>query len=747
MNIVFYLSPLLPLRSLQKLWQFGPIVQHLKLARLRLYGLFSFGLLFLAAIFLILALPFRFSTRVVGFLSNQVRPFVVRPLVELSTTNRKSITTSPPAMNTAIFQKPSQAPPVFVATADSILKDTKDLTASSKALEDKLAAGVKPEDAAFENVINSLAQDENRLSLSAHILVFYQAVSSQKELRDASTKADEILNEYGIESSMREDIYRLVESAYQRKEELDAESHRLVQKIRKQYIKNGLNIEAGPKRDRFKEIKLRLSQLSISFQKTLNEEDGGIWFTREELDGTPEDVIGDLAKGTGDNEGKLRLTFKYPHLFPVMKYAKNSATRKKLYMENENKANSNVALFKETVVLRDEAARLLGYGNHAAFRIEDKMAKTPKHVEEFLNDLKTRLKPQSLKELEVLKEWKKQDLSSRGEKDDGHYFAWDHRYYSTIQLEKDYQVDQEKLAEYFPMQTTLRKMLQIFEKLLGLKFVEVKGADRDAISPTTKGEDIVWHEDVQLFTVWNDEQGGGDFVGYLYTDMHPRLGKYGHAANFNIQPGWRMENGTIRRPATALVCNFSKPTPKKPSLLKHDEVVTLFHELGHGIHDLVSKTKYSRFHGTSVVQDFVEAPSQMLENWVWTPSQLRFLSQHYSYISDSYLNAWKETAGPNSDHQPPETLPDDLIQSLIKTRHVNEALSTLRQLHFGLYDMKVHTPSSHQEIEDLKPSLLWGQFRHDLIPIDGPEVSDGAPVDWGNGEATFGHLMGGYDAG
>ena len=671
----------------------------------------------------------------------------MRPLVELGTTDRKLMTTTSPAMATPTFQKPTQAPPLFIATVDSILKDTKELIAASKALEDKLVAGVKPEDATFENVINVIAQDENHLSLSAHILVFYQAVSSQKDLRDASTKADEQLDEYGIESSMREDIYRLVESASQKKEELDPESHRFVQKLRKQYIKNGLNIDAGPKRDRFKEIKLRLSQLGISFQKTLNEEDGAIWVTREELDGTPEDVIGDLVKGEGENEGKLRLTFKYPHLFPVMKYAKNPVTRKKLYMENENKAISNVALFKETIVLRDEAARLLGYANHAAFRIEDKMAKTPKHVEEFLGDLRTRLTPQSLKELEVLKELKKQDLSNKGEKIDGHYFAWDHRYYSTIQLEKDYQVEQQKLAEYFPLQTTLRKMLQIFEKLLGLKFVEVKGADRDAISPTSKGDDIVWHEDVQLFTVWNAEQEGGDFVGYLYTDMHPRLGKYSHAANFNIQPGWRMENGTIRRPATALVCNFSKPTAKKPSLLKHDEVVTLFHELGHGIHDLVSKTKYSRFHGTSVVQDFVEAPSQMLENWCWTPSQLQFLSQHYSHISESYLDAWKETAGSNADHQPPETLPDTLIQSLIKTRHVNEALSTLRQLHFGVYDMKVHTPSSHQEIEDLKPSLLWGQLRHDLIPIDGPEESDGAPVDWGNGESTFGHLMGGYDAG
>ena len=136
---------------------------------------------------------------------------------------------------------------------------------------------------------------------------------------------------------------------------------------------------------------------------------------------------------------------------------------------------------------------------------------------------------------------------------------------------------------------------------------------------TGKADDISWHEDVKIFSVWDDEGEGGGFVGYLYLDLHPRPGKYGHAANFSLQPGYILPNGTRRYPATALVCNFSKPTETKPSLLKHDEVVTLFHELGHGIHDLAGRTKYSRFHGTSVVRDFVEAPSQMLENWCWTP--------------------------------------------------------------------------------------------------------------------------------
>ena len=425
------------------------------------------------------------------------------------------------------FKKPPQAPPLFTGTAESIVADTNKLIEVSRKMQDKLAKEIKPEDATFETVLLELAQDENNASLSSHILGFYQAVSGHQDLRDASTKADELLDSFSIECAMREDIYKLVDAVFQKKPQLEPELQRLLEKERKVFIRNGLNLPVGSKRDRFKEIKLRLSQLSIQFQKTLNEEKGGIWFTPEELDGVPEDVLQDLQKGEGENDGKLKLTFKYPHLFPALKYATNPETRKRVLIENENKCNSNVPLFKEAILLRDEAARLLGYPNHAAFRIEDKMAKTPKTVDDFLGDLRTRLTPLAKKEFEIMKAMKKQDLESKGKGSeyDGHYFNWDHRFYSRIQLENDYQVDQQKLAEYFPLETTLAGMLNVFEELLGLHFVEVKGEDRAAISPTGKGEDIVWHDDVQLFSVWNDESEGNGFVGYIYTDLHPRDGK------------------------------------------------------------------------------------------------------------------------------------------------------------------------------------------------------------------------------
>jgi len=611
-----------------------------------------------------------------------------------------------------------------------VVEDTKRLVDKSRSIQDKIVAEVKDKDASFKNIMLPMAYDENTMALEAHIIGFYQAVSTNQELRDASTEAERLLDDFSIESSMREDVYNVVEAAFHKGEKLDPESQRLLEKERKNYIRNGLGIPAGPKRDRFKEIKKRLSEISIVFQKNLNEENQGLWFTPEELSGVPQDVLAGFAKGEGEHSGKVKMTFKYPDLFPVSKYATNPATRKKIFIANENKLNQNVPLFKEVIVLRDEAARLLGYPNHAAFKIEDKMAKTTKTVDDFLGDLRERLTKGGASEKKTLAALKEKDLKSHGagKTFDGQYYLWDHRYYDRLMLEQDYSLDQEKLAEYFPLQTSIRGMLRIFEQLFGLTFVEVTGSDRASISPSGKGDDIVWHPDVQVFSVWDDEGEGSGFVGYLYLDLHPREGKYGHAANFNLQPGFIQENGTRRYPATALVCNFSKPTPKKPSLLKHDEVVTLFHELGHGIHDLVSRTTYSRFHGTNTVRDFVEAPSQLLENWCWTPSQLKALSHHYSSLSPEYEAAWQEQA--KGQAKPDDKLPDELISNLIKTKHVNDALFNLRQLHFGIFDMTVHEPSSHAEAEAMKLSELYNKLRHEITGLDGPEAY-GEGYAWG----------------
>ncbi|PQE23266.1 peptidase family m3 protein [Rutstroemia sp. NJR-2017a BVV2] len=652
-------------------------------------------------------------------------------------------------MAPAQYQKPPQAPPLFTHTESQIIDEAKQLCDKYRSVLDDIVANVKPESATFENVILPAVHQEDVAGLKSSILSFYQAVSADSKLRDASSKADEIMDEANIEASMREDVFKLVEAVWKKGEDLDPESKRLLEKEYKSYIRNGLGIPAGEKRDRFKEIKKRLATIATQFSKNLNEENGGIWFTAKELDGVPEDVVSGLEKGTGENEGKLKLSFKYTDLFPALKFAKDPETRRKVFMANENKLPANVPLFRETIILRDEAARLLGYKDHASFRIEDKMAKTPETVNEFLHDLKVQLIPGGEKEVEHLKGIKKQDLEARGlgSTNDGNYYIWDNRFYDRIMVENEYSIDENKIAEYFPLQSTIEGMLKIFEELFGFVFVEVNGEEAlSNISESGKGSDVLPHPDAKLFSVWDDEAEGGSFVGYLYLDLHPRPGKYGHAANFNLQPGFSYPNGTRRCPATALVCNFSKPTETKPSLLKHDEVVTLFHELGHGIHDLSGRTRYSRFHGTNTVRDFVEAPSQMLENWCWTPSQLKNLSKHY-------------VTG--------EQIPDDLIAKQISTKNVNGALFNLRQLHFGIYDMTVHAPKSHEEAEAFKLSDLYNELRQEITGLKGPEAVGykryGFPLpirlpierklmltrnsDWGSGQSTFGHLIGGYDAG
>lgn len=283
------------------------------------------------------------------------------------------------------------------------------------------------------------------------------------------------------------------------------------------------------------------------------------------------------------------------------------------------------------------------------------------------------------------------------------------RFYNRLMLEKEYKLDAQKVAEYFPVLNTIEKMLGIFETIFGLEFVKV--TDEKEL------EGRIWHPDCKVFQVWNkgfEEDPNDGFVGWLYLDLHPREGKYGHAANFNLEPGFTAKDGSRHYPATALVCNFSKPTETKPSLLKHDEVVTLFHELGHGIHDLVSVTIYSRFHGTSVVRDFVEAPSQMLENWCWKPEQLKSLSSHY------------ETG---------ERLPDDLIQALVRTQHVNDALANLRQIHFGTFDLKVHNIPTHEEAENIDPTVEYNKLRTEIALLDPPEEDEGANK-FGQGQAT-----------
>ncbi|KAK1971920.1 metallopeptidase MepB [Colletotrichum sublineola] len=636
--------------------------------------------------------------------------------------------------------KPPQAPPAFSATPLSILQDTRRLLDHLRSVRDRIIQTVQPDGATCSNVILPLVHAENTVAGEFHVIDFYRSVSPDPQLREASREAQSLFNDFKITMATDDAMFKLVDAVLQKNEGIGEEALRLLRKKHKDHVRNGLSLPQGPLRERFMVIQSQLSRLTAEFRKNLAESTGEIWLSAQDLAGVPERFISTMEKGQGENDGKILLSLASPNFYPILRFAKNAEARKRIYIAGDNRCNQNVPLFREIVILRDEAARLLGYSNHAAFRLDEKMAKTPEAVNAFLSGLRSSLADGGRQETEALRQLKKADVESRGEVFDGRYFVWDHSFYNRLMLEKQYSVDHLKISEYFPLQTVVSEMLSMFERMFGLAFVETNGS-----SSSISEHVSVWHAEVQLLEVWNDKSQGGDFLGYLYLDLFPRTGKYKYAANFNVVPGFTREDGSRQYPATALVCNFSKPTPDNPSLLRHDEVVTLFHELGHGIHDIVSKTAYACFHGTETVLDFGEAPSQMLENWCWMSSPLKLLARHYSSLSPAYLKSWQE-AGNEGRPPPPSQMPDDMIESLTKAKHVNGALFHLNQLAIGIFDMVVHGPETHAAIEAMNISKTYNTIRRDIFPPESP-VALGEGDEWGHAQARLGHLVEDYDAG
>jgi len=314
------------------------------------------------------------------------------------------------------------------------------------------------------------------------------------------------------------------------------------------------------------------------------------------------------------------------------------------------------------------------------------MAKNPEAVLAFLEEVHQRALRGRDKEIEELLKIKQVDLAARNLPPEHEFHPWDRSYYMRLRKEMEFSVDQLKIAEYFPLHPTVKAMLKLFGDLFGFVFVEIiEPADRARLSPTKKGIDLVWHEDVILYAVWDAESEGGEFAGYLYMDLHPRSGKQTGFQCWALELGYNKTDGTRHYPSTSLLTNFTKPTTTKPSLLKHAEMLLMFHELGHAMHDLAGRSRYARFFGASTVGDFNEAPSQMLENWCWDPVGLKALSSHY-------------ITG--------EPMPDDMITSLIRTKHAHAALDVLALLKLSLFDMKLHsTPAGEAKTVDI--GALW----------------------------------------
>ncbi len=363
-----------------------------------------------------------------------------------------------------------------------------------------------------------------------------------------------------------------------------------------------------------------------------------------------------------------------------------------------NQANENAPLFQEIIELRDEAARLVGYRNHASLVIKDKMAKTPERVNSFLDDMRKRTEKGAKSDVQCLLEYKKKDCEKRSIPFDGNFYFWDKAFYGHMRKNVEFSVDESKISQYFPVGPTLAGMLNIFAEILGFVFIKLSEEDCGRISPTGKAQDVSWHPDAEVYSVWDDEENGGEFAGYLYADLYPRDGKYGHNETFTIYPGCIKADGGRSYPSAALVCNFSRPTATRPALLKHDELTTMFHELGHAMHTLACQTRYER--SAEFAQDLIEAPSQMLENWCWTPSVLKRLSQHW------------ETR---------ERIPDDLIENQVRVKNLHTALNRRYGALTSIFDMTVHSGESNKAVKAIDCRKLWNELRRDLCETKGAE--------------------------
>ncbi|KAI4763194.1 metallopeptidase MepB [Aureobasidium sp. EXF-3400] len=650
-------------------------------------------------------------------------------------------------------KSPPQARALFVTTAKSIADRTTQLIETSRQALDQIVAQTSLESANFENVLLPLAHCRNNIAAEAGLLSFYKEVSSDISLRDESSKSNLLLDNFNSEIAMREDLFVIIDSVVKRNEALDSESERLLRKEHRTFYDNGLGLPAAA-RDRFNEIKTRINTITSEFRRNMNEENEYVDFTAQDLVGAPSHVLQSAMPdhGSDENEEVFRLTFQPSHFYPTMRYAQSAEARKRYMTGFENRCANNVPLFREMVLLRDEAARMLDYASHAEWRTEGLMAGTPEHVNIFLGDLRSQLQSGLQSDLNALKQLKSDHLAGQGIDFDGKFYVWDISFYHRLMLETQYAVDQKRIAEYFPIQTVVPAMLNNFEKVFGLVFREVSGD-----TSNLKVLNQIWHEDVRVFDVWDSDDIGGSFLGFLYLDLYDREGKYGSAANFNLQPvcnlnmldrgttadqvqGYIKPDGSRHFPSTALICNFEKPTLDKPSLLQHSDVSLIFHELGHGIHDLVAKTKYSRFHGTATADDFCEAPSQMLERWCWREPQLKALSHHYSTLTPEYHDYWR-THGCTADPDPPREISTELLEGLIRSENVNASLTNMRALWRSVFDMKVHNPPDRMTLENMNITCEFNRLQGQIVGLDQPEDEE-----WGHGQAHFSHLIGGYDA-
>ncbi|WP_136465084.1 M3 family metallopeptidase [Flagellimonas onchidii] len=555
----------------------------------------------------------------------------------------------------------------------------------------------------FENTLKALDFSGRQLDRISSVFFNLNSAETNEKIQQIAQEVSPLLSAFSNDITLNEALFQRIKSVYGERESLNLspEEYTLLEKRYKSFSRNGANLGEEEKK-RLREIDAELAQLKLKFGENVLAETNKyklLLANESDLDGLPDgakEAAAQLAKSK-DKEGWL-ITLDYPSYIPFMKYAKNRKLRKELSLAFGSKGFHGDELDNQEnvlriVALRHERANLLGYETHAHFVLEERMAETPEKVLNFLNELLEKAKPAAQKEFAELEVFAKDlDGIDRLEK-------WDSAYYAEKLKQKLFNLDDEKLKPYFKLENVIDGVFKVAEKLFGLTFKEVFDIEK-------------YHDEVKTFEVYDESN---NFISLFYADFHPRPGKRGGAWMTSYKPQYRLD-GQNNRPHISNVCNFTKPTATKPSLLTFNEVTTLFHEFGHGLHGMLANTTYPGLSGTSVYWDFVELPSQVMENWCYEKEALELFAFHY---------------------KTGELIPMELVEKIKESATFQEGMATLRQLSFGFLDMAWHgsDPSPIQEVKTFENKAFEGT---NLFP-ETPETCM---------STAFSHIFqGGYSSG
>ena len=554
----------------------------------------------------------------------------------------------------------------------------------------------------FENTIEALDYSGQELDRLSSIFFNLNSAETSDEMQKIAQEVTPLITEFGNDIALNEDLFKRVKAVYDDRKnlKLSTEQATLLDKKYKGFARNGALL-SEEKKTRLREIDTELAKLSLTFGENVLAETNNyqLHITNEsDLKGLPEgakEAAADLAKSK-NVEGWI-FTLDFPSYVPFVTYIDNRELRKELAIAYgkksfQNNAFNNEEIVKKIVALRHERANLLGYDTHAHFVLEERMAHSPTKVLSFLNDILEKAKPAAKREFEQLSNFAKElDGIEKLEK-------WDGAYYSEKLKQKLFNLDDEVLKPYFKLENVLNGAFTVAEKLFGITFHEVFDIDK-------------YHPDVQTFEVLDENK---NLVAIFYTDFFPRKGKRNGAWMTSFKPQY-IKGGSNERPHVSNVCNFTPPTSTKPSLLTFNEVTTLFHEFGHGLHGMLANTTYPSLSGTSVFWDFVELPSQVMENWCYEPEALALFAKHY------------ETG---------EIIPQEYVEKIKESASFLEGMATLRQLSFGLLDMEYH--GKNQSIENVKAFEKQAMGDTSLYP----DVAENCM------SVSFSHIFqGGYSSG